>query len=462
MAHLFHKRIATTKNGKRISKKSKYWYAKYKDENGRWKEKRLSTDSTASQQLLAEIIRKVELADAGIYDRYESDRKMPLEEHLAEFKENLLNQGCTEKHSKQTYNRAKSVIDGCKFAFINNIKPSYVEQFIADKKRQGLSIQTCNFYLKAIKQFCKWLVKDQRTGENLIQHLQCQNVKLDRRHDRRAMSVEEVERLLMATQNGSKHHGLTSKERTALYMLALSTGLRAAELGSLTWSSFNLSESEQSVTVEAAYSKHRREDVLPLRPDMALFLNDWKTQRQEPGDSKLFPKLNSHHTARMLRKDLEGAGIEYEDETGRFADFHSLRHTFITNLVQGGVNPRVAQSLARHSTITLTMDRYSHVNLVNERTALDVLPGLTEIENEQVLLKTGTDCLPVSTKKTATKSTQTAPKSSQIAYFGSQRKSANISVIKSDERKEGGCKPFGNKEIGTDKQLLSVPSISGG
>jgi hypothetical protein len=34
----------------------------------------------------------------------------------------------------------------------------------------------------------------------------------------------------------------------------------------------------------------------------------------------------------MLRIDLGAAGIPYQDESGRFADFHSLRHTFITNL----------------------------------------------------------------------------------------------------------------------------------
>ena len=38
------------------------------------------------------------------------------------------------------------------------------------------------------------------------------------------------------------------------------------------------------------------------------------------------------------------------------ADFHALRHTFVSNLA----NSKMAQPLARHSTITLTMDRYTH------------------------------------------------------------------------------------------------------
>ena len=43
------------------------------------------------------------------------------------------------------------------------------------------------------------------------------------------------------------------------------------------------------------------------------------------------------------------------DADGRAADFHSLRHTFITRLVRSGVKPKEAKALARHSTITLTI-----------------------------------------------------------------------------------------------------------
>lgn len=53
----------------------------------------------------------------------------------------------------------------------------------------------------------------------------------------------------------------------------------------------------------------------------------------------------------------------YRDREGRVADFHLLRHLFITELVRAGVAPKEAKELARHSTIVLTMDRYAHVGL---------------------------------------------------------------------------------------------------
>ena len=79
----------------------------------------------------------------------------------------------------------------------------------------------------------------------------------------------------------------------------------------------------------------------------------------------------------------------------------ALRHTFISNLSQGGVSPKVAQSLARHSTINLTMDIYTHVQLHDERAALEKLPDLPTIDDKQnaVAMKSGTDDMPVNTDR---------------------------------------------------------------
>jgi site-specific recombinase XerD len=47
---------------------------------------------------------------------------------------------------------------------------------------------------------------------------------------------------------------------------------------------------------------------------------------------------------------------------GKVYDFHALRHQFITNLARSGVHPKTTQELARHSTIALTMNFYTHVD----------------------------------------------------------------------------------------------------
>jgi len=66
----------------------------------------------------------------------------------------------------------------------------------------------------------------------------------------------------------------------------------------------------------------------------------------------------------------------YADEAGRVADFDALRHTFISNLARGGVHPKLAQDLARHSDVNLTLSRYSHTELEEQASAVASLPSL--------------------------------------------------------------------------------------
>ena len=276
--------------------------------------------------------------------------------------------------------------------------------YTAGRRRDGLSIRSSNFYLQAIKQFCRWLVADHRTAENPLAYLSGQNPKTDIRHARRALSVDELNALIEKATEAPEHSCMTGRERAMLYTLAVSTGLRASELVSLTWQSFNLSGPAPSVTVLAAYSKHRRDDVQPLRADMARLLAQWKAEQDTDEQSKVFGHFSVNKAAKMLRKDLEAAGIAYRDGAGRVVDFHSLRHTFISNLTRSGVSPKIAQALARHSTIGLTIDTYTHIGLHDERAALDSLPELPgSAENKAVALKTGTDNLPVESSKSAYK-----------------------------------------------------------
>ncbi|MCX5653814.1 MAG: tyrosine-type recombinase/integrase [Planctomycetota bacterium] len=73
------------------------------------------------------------------------------------------------------------------------------------------------------------------------------------------------------------------------------------------------------------------------------------------------------------------------------ADFHALRHTYVSRLVRSGANIKVAQELARHSTPMLTLGRYAHVQLVDQTRALDALPSIDATRaNVEALAATGT------------------------------------------------------------------------
>jgi len=66
----------------------------------------------------------------------------------------------------------------------------------------------------------------------------------------------------------------------------------------------------------------------------------------------------------------------YKNGEGKFADFHGLRHTFITNLGKAKVSPKVAQTLARHSDISLTMNVYTHIEEDEQIDAINSLPSI--------------------------------------------------------------------------------------
>jgi integrase len=157
----------------------------------------------------------------------------------------------------------------------------------------------------------------------------------------------------------------------------------------LTRASFFLDSDNPTVPVEAEYSKRRRRDRLPLRPKVATELRLFLANCHPA--APVFPTFPDNRTVnKMFRRDLAAAKIVYRDEAGLVADFHSLRHTFISNLACGGVHPKVAQALARHSTITLTMGRYSHTVVQEQSAALKALPDLSAA-NREAMEATGTD-----------------------------------------------------------------------
>lgn len=97
----------------------------------------------------------------------------------------------------------------------------------------------------------------------------------------------------------------------------------------------------------------------------------------------------------MIQQDLAEANIPYVDDSGRYCDFHSLRHTTGSLLALSKIHPKIAQSIMRHADINLTMSRYTHVFRGQETEAVGKLPDLSTPPKEQQAYKTGTNHCPV-------------------------------------------------------------------
>jgi integrase/recombinase XerD len=400
MASLYKKPILVTdpKTGKKVNGKSRKWWGRFKDETGKEKRVPLAADKPAAHAMLGELVKKVERRLAGIEDPFETHQKKQLSEHSDDFLAYLANKESSWVHIRKTKQRVRAIIEGCKFLRIGDISASRVQEFLGQLRAKGRSVASSNHYLRAIKIFTRWLVRDRRTSDDRLTHLSRMNAETDRRWIRRPLTTEEFVKLLDATEPGPAIQNVTGPDRAVLYLIGAYTGFRRNEIASIKPTSFNFDSSPETLTIEAAYSKHRRTDVIPLRGDFADRIRVWLASK--PGlvhDQVLFD-ITKKRTAEMLKQDLERAGIPYVDEQGRVADFHSLRKTFITNLSKAGVSPKMAQTLARHSDINLTMNTYTTLGLIDQMAAVEALPAvpiikaLKESERTQA---TGTDGPPV-------------------------------------------------------------------
>jgi integrase len=397
MASLYKKPIlvADPKTGLKVKAQSRKWWGRYRDENGIDRRVPLASDKTAAEATLNSLVRQAERRAAGIVDRFEEHRRRPIGQHLADFERHLEDKKVSPEQVKLVVMRARRIVDGCKAALVGDLSPSKVTAFLADLRAQGTSTQTSNHYLRAIKQFTRWLVRDRRAGDDVLAHLAMLNVSTDRRHDRRPLSETEFAILLKVASAGPVVRRMCGDDRAMLYAVAEYTGLRASELASLTPESFDLEANPPTVVVEAAYSKHRRKDVLPLHPSLVALLREWLLER--PAGQPVWPGkwAKGKEAGVMLKRDLKAAEIPYKDDKGRFADFHALRYTFITNLVKSGVTPKLAQMLARHSTIDLTMNVYTSLTVHDQASALESLPPILSLRQQnhpRIPVKaTGTD-----------------------------------------------------------------------
>ncbi len=328
---------------------------------------------------------RARLVSYGLIAGSNAAASRPLTDHIADFDGALRARGNTGDYASLTAGRVRRIVDACAFKFWSDLSASKAEQAIADLRedtivdgtiiKRGLSAQSANYYAGALKQFGRWMIRDGRAVESPFDALRMLNARTDRRHQRRALPVEDLRALIDAAERGEDYMGVTGHERAILYRVAVETGLRANELRSLTRASFDLHADMPTVTVQAAYSKRRREDTLPMRSELAETLRAFMGSKAPAAQAFNMPSPNK--LAPMMRADLSAAGIAYRDDAGRVFDFHALRGQFVTMLAANGIHPKTAQTLARHSTITLTMDRYTHTLRGAEADALDALPDLS-------------------------------------------------------------------------------------
>ncbi len=176
-------------------------------------------------------------------------------------------------------------------------------------------------------------------------------------------------------------------------LLCLYTGLRLGEVCALKWEDVDpasrvimVNRAVQRLYMEGFRTKtvlwetgpksqHSRREIPISDAVMNLLarLQDERGPGKEEnqyifgGKKPVEPRTMQNH----FKKILKEAGLE-----GR--NFHTLRHTFATNCIEGGTDVKSLSELLGHSDVQITLNRYVHPSMDTKRKHLDVLSSFYE------------------------------------------------------------------------------------
>lgn len=258
-------------------------------------------------------------------------------------------------------NRVLRLIEECGWKYAKDVKPEDYTRWVSASK---LSPKTLNDFLVSIRTLLNWMTKQGRVGFNPLRSLDLLPANGEKRRPRRALTDEEVARLVGK-----------SGERGIVYLVAATTGLRLGELREVERRDIRLDDVSPKIVARAATTKNRKEASLPLHRDVAVKLREFLAGREWEADEKVFEPLL--RLRGQFKSDLRAAGISPKNAEGRVVDFHSLRHTFCTNLQRLNVPLRLIMLMMRHSDRRLSDQTYTDTSLLpaDETVQLLKVPG---------------------------------------------------------------------------------------
>lgn len=368
----------------RASKQSN-WIAEYTDHSGRRIQKSTrTTDKKTAAQILAhwetEAAKRISGLVDPMNDRIVTQSRRPLAEHRDEWLASLRASGRSSVHLAGAKRYFDAITLAAGWESIGEITPESVSGFVDALIKDGRSNQTAAHYVQAVKQFTRWLVRNQRIRANPLEPIAKPRPSLTRKLERRMLLPAEWPWLRDA-----------AGPRAIMYELAIQTGLRASEIRTLRRASLHLDGKHPHVVVRSGSTKDGQRARQYLTIDLAA-----KLKASRPASSvAMFSLPTRYEMAEMVRADLQIARESWLDRpeksaeadadsdfllaknhSGEKLDFHALRHTCGAWLAIQGVHPKTIQTVMRHKSITLTMDTYGHLFPNAEPEAIDKIGQL--------------------------------------------------------------------------------------
>lgn len=220
----------------------------------------------------------------------------------------------------------------------------------------GRANPTINKYIKFMSAIYNFMIDSDAAVRNPLARIK--SLKEVKNKKIRALRTEEVQALLSKTKQ-------IYPDFFPLLFTALFTGMRQGELVALTWDSINWIT--QKITVDKNYThgglgtpKTGKIRVIDMSNELAKVLKEWRLACPHSELNLVFPNsYGNYQSADNLAKRrflpaLNRAGIDK-------IRFHDLRHTYASLLLANGAPMKYVQHQLGHSSITMTMDLYTHL-----------------------------------------------------------------------------------------------------
>jgi integrase len=249
-----------------------------------------------------------------------------------------------------------------------------VRGLLDDRRAQGLSVRMVQFIHAVLRNALQQAVREELVARNVAQLVR---VEVPQYEVGRGITVADARRFLAA---------IRADRLYALYVLALTLGLRKGELLGLRWADVDLDRGE----LEVRQTLQRISGELRVQPPKTK-----RSRRTIPLPAPCVDALREHR-ARQAAERLR-AGERWKDSGlvfmtrvgspleprnlnrhfysvrragGLAVRFHDLRHTCVSLLLDLGVPPHVVREIVGHSDIEVTMTIYAHASLDEQRKAL--------------------------------------------------------------------------------------------
>jgi integrase len=201
------------------------------------------------------------------------------------------------------------------------------------------------------------------------------------RHERKEMTVLSVE------QSRQLLKAATGTQLYAPILIALATGARRGECLGLRWRNVDLDKGIVRITEQL---EHRRGQSIRVKRPKGEKV---RSVMPAPFHMELLRKLKMEQAEHLLRFGVrqtgdtlvcalaDGSTPNPDALTWQFPrfirkvpgmppiTFHDLRHSFATFSLQAGIHPKIVQEALGHSSISITLDLYSHVTPNMQREA---------------------------------------------------------------------------------------------